>query len=281
MTCARAVAAAAVVGVALATPAAAQPSCVRDPFVAELIADGDTFRAVGILKEHEHRLRATDEGLTCARLLLRLYLQHEEHDVADAWLEHMLARYPQLNDIAPPPRLRAEMALLFGNPTEAKRRLGADPTDAGRALTAVADALERPALRPPSADCAAPTCAALRAYYSRPEATARKSPALATVLGIVPGLGQIYASRLLAGIGSLLLHAATGSLALYAASRDERAAALTLGGVTAALYLGNFYAGHEAARRENTRRDDDARRTIGRLPIAPSIQRLTFPEGAH
>lgn len=274
----RALAAAVVACALLAVGAApARAGCADDPFARELITTGDDFRAVGVLKQIEIGARPTDEGFTCGRMLLGLYLRHEEYDLADGWLTRMVGVYPQVRAVAPPALLEAEMAYLFGNQIEVRRRLGATGTPATPevdALLTFAAAAASPA-RPPPILCAAPACGQLRRLYDEdPRARARKSPGLALALGIVPGLGQIYAGRVLAGIGSFLLNGALAGLAVTAALRDERAAAIALGGLGGVLYLGNFYAGYEAARRENERRDAETSARVRAIPLDLRLYRL-------
>ena len=63
-------------------------------------------------------------------------------------------------------------------------------------------------------------------------------------------------------------------LTVTAALHDERAAAIALGSLGAALYLGNFYAGYEAARRENEHRDAETAARIRAIPLDLELFKL-------
>jgi hypothetical protein len=78
----------------------------------------------------------------------------------------------------------------------------------------------------------------------------------------------------LAGVGSFLLNGALAGVTAYAVVRDERAAAVAFGTVGAALYLGNLYAGWEAARRENERRDAEVVAQIRAVPLELRVLEL-------
>lgn len=248
-------------------------ACNGDLFIEDLIRSGDTFRAVTIAKETEFRLRGSDEGFTCARRLLATFLVHAEYQSADAWLDRMLVHYPQVGGFGSAARLRAEMALAFGNPSEAKRRLATAGGDAtADPLWAFASAEVAP-LQPPVVSCAAPECLSLRALYGDADLST-KSPGLAAVLGVVPGLGQLYAGRPLGALGSFLLNSLLMGGTAYAIHRGEYALALLSGAGALALYGGNFYAGYEAARRTNELRAQQIRARLRDIPRQSELRRL-------
>ncbi len=100
----------------------------------------------------------------------------------------------------------------------------------------------------------------------------RKSLALATVLGLIPGGGQVYAGRWGSGVASLVLNSALFALSAYAAQRGENATALFTGALSVGLYAGNIYAGYESARRFNELQDRTLENRLRALPLG-----LTLP----
>ncbi len=258
----------------LAWGATAAEDCLGEPFVKELSESGDAFRAASILKEREFHSRGTDAGFGCARMLLGLYLRHEEFDAADAWLTKMLVNYRQTAAIAPPGRLRAEVAYLFGNYAEAENRSHSEqPSDPE--MADFARAMGDP-FNVPTPACSGASCDNLRYVLHDAREHGLKSPAAGLALGLVPGLGQVYAGRLWSGAASFFLNAALIGVSTFGVIRREYAFALFSGSIATGTYLGSIYAGYEAVRRENELREEQVRGRIKSIAVDVRLLRLAF-----
>jgi TM2 domain-containing membrane protein YozV len=258
--------------------------CRPSAFVQELLAEQDAFRAVSILKETEFTLRQTDpiQGLGCSRLLLGIFLTHQEFDAADAQLNALLAHYkPFFSDPQQTALLRAQMAYLFGNPLEVKNRLqptlptGAFTTQSSELLTFSAlkshpfESLDSPSVPP----CLTAPCQELQTIVTSQQAML-KSETLGLALSLLPGFGQIYAGRTLSGIASFVLNSVLFGITAYAYSRNERAFAYLSTVGTAGIYLGNLYAGYETTRRANEDITRQTQTAIQKIAITPELSAL-------
>jgi TM2 domain-containing membrane protein YozV len=79
----------------------------------------------------------------------------------------------------------------------------------------------------------------------------RKSPLLAGILGIVPGLGHLYCGRTADGLTSLGVNALLGAGTASALSKGADAAGVVLGLLTGSFYGGSIFGGVTWAHRVN------------------------------
>ena len=282
---ASAIAAAALAGVALwlmtsvvlASPAAAA-TCADDALLREFQDSGDAFRAVTVLRQHELERRGTPEGFECARLILGAYLHHGELELVDDWVARLGQHYASLMPPGQPLRLRVEVAYLIGNSAEVKRRADESALPGLEPLTVLAQAADGPFAfdARTAVGCADAACVGLRRILETRERVPHKSAGLALVLGLVPGLGQVYAGRPLAGLGSFLLNGFLIGTTAYALHRHEYALSILSGGIGAAFYAGGIYAGYEAATRFNDREAEQLRSELRALPVDLAINKLAL-----
>jgi hypothetical protein len=258
-----------------AAPAAA---CRDDPFVHELRDDGDDFRAVSVLRQHELEARGTPRGLDCARLILGAYLRHGELDLVDDWVTRMSRSYASLLAPGLAPRLRVEVAYLIGGSPEVERRAGESGLRGLEPLILLARAADLPLSfdARETADCAAAACVELRRILDDRPRLPHRSPGLALALGVVPGLGQVYAGRVLAGLGSFLLNGFLIGTTAFALYRHEYALSVFSGGIGLAFYGGGVYAGYEAAARVNEHEAEQLRARIRAIPVDLELTRLAL-----
>ncbi len=243
----------------------------------EFLGSGDDFRAVTVLRQHELQQRGTPAGFECARVILGAYLRHGELDLVDEWVARMGQWYgPPLLAPGLLPRLRVEVAYLFGNSAEVERRAGEGGGVPGlERLMILSRAADRPlSFDPRDASCDSPACAQLRRILDERSSLPHKSSGLALALGVVPGLGQVYAGRPLAGLGSFLLNGFLIGTTAFAIHRHEYALAVLSGGVGLAFYTGSIYAGFEAATRVNEHTADELRARIHAVPVDLAISAL-------
>jgi TM2 domain-containing membrane protein YozV len=251
-------------------------ACADDPLVREFLASGDDFRAVTVLRQRELERRGTPAGFECARLILGAYLRHGEFDLVDDWVARMGQLYgPPLLAQGMVPRLRVEVAYLFGNSAEVQRRAAEGGVAGLERLTTLSRAADRPlSFDPRDVTCDSPACAQLRRILDERSSLPHKSPGLALALGVIPGLGQVYAGRPLAGLGSFLLNGFLIGTTAFAIHRHEYALMVLSGGVGLAFYTGSIYAGFEAAMRVNEHSADELRARIHAVPADLAISAL-------
>jgi hypothetical protein len=251
-------------------------ACADDPLVREFLDSGDDFRAVTVLRQRELPLRGTPAGFECARLILGAYLRHGEFDLVDDWVARMGQFYgPPLLAPGLVPRLRVEVAYLFGNSAEVERRAAEGGVAGLERLTILSRAADRPlSFDPRDVTCASSACAQLRRILDDRSSLPHKSPGLALALGVIPGMGQVYAGRPLAGLGSFLLNAFLMGTTAFAIHRHEYALTVLSGGLGLAFYTGSIYAGFEAATRVNEHSADELRARIRAVPADLAISAL-------
>lgn len=244
----------------------------------EFRGTGDDFRAVTVLRQRELERRGTPAGLDCARMILGAYLRHGEMDLVDDWVTRMAAPgwYGPLLAPGLAPRLHVEVAYLTGNSAEVQRRADESRLPGLEPLTLLSRAADLPLsfdVRA-AASCPAVACAELRRILEERGDLPHKSPGLALALGVVPGLGQVYAGRPLAGLGSFLLNGFLIGTTAFAVHRHEYALAVLSGGLGLAFYTGGIYAGYEAATRVNEHAADELRARIRAVPVDLEINKL-------
>jgi hypothetical protein len=255
----------------LLTYVQAATPCDRTGRVTELLEEGDAFRAVSLLKETEFSARGSAEGYLCLRRLLGVYLDHEEWEWASKALDRFEKSYSAHRGALAwnPALLRAELLLMHGNWAGAADRLSQVPSsDRVQELKTFSLAARDPwQMNQVGCQGATEFCDAYRVVQKRSEESARLNPGLAAVLGLVPGLGQVYAGRWLAGLGSFLLNGALiGAATAGYANREWAFAGLTTA-VGVGVYAGSIYAGVEAAQRENDRREAALLKDLKGLPL--------------
>lgn len=253
-------------------------ACRDDVRVREFQEGGDAFRALTVLRELELGRRGTPQGFECSRMILGEYLRHDELDLLDDWVGRMGTSYAPLMPPGAPLRLKVEVAYLLGNSAEVKRRAAESGLPHLENFIALSSAADLPLsfVPPDAAACADAACAALRTLLDERARIPRKSPALALVLGIVPGLGQVYAGRVLAGLGSFLINGFLIGTAAFGVERHEYALAVLSGAAGAAFYASGIYAGYETATRFNEREAAQLRDRIRALPIDLELTKLAL-----
>jgi hypothetical protein len=261
----------------VASPAAAA-TCADDALLREFQDSGDAFRAVTVLRQRELERRGTPEGFECARLILGAYLHHGELELVDDWVARLGQHYASLMPPSEPLRLRVEVAYLIGNSAEVKHRADESGLPGLETLTLLAQAADVPFSfdARATAACNDAACVGLRRILDTRERVPHKSAGLALVLGIVPGLGQVYAGRPLAGLGSFLLNSFLIGTSAYAVHRHEYALSVLSGGIGVAFYAASIYAGYEAATRFNDREAEQLRSEIRALPVELTLNKLAM-----
>jgi hypothetical protein len=265
---------------AMVSPGAARAAsaCSEDPLAHESRGAGDDLRPLAVLRQRELERRGTPAGLDCARMILGAYVRHGELDLADDWVTRLPGWYAPLLAPGLAPRLHVEVAYLGGDSAEVERRAAESGLPGLERLTILARAAELPLSfdARAAAACADIACAELRRILDDRGQSPHKSPGLALALGVVPGLGQVYAGRPLAGLGSFLLDGFLIGATAFAVHRQEYALAVLSGGIGLAFYAGGIYSGYEAAARVNEHAADELRARIRAVPVDLAINGFAF-----
>lgn len=250
----------------------------QDRLIEELIQMGDSFRALTLLKEEEFRYRGTAVGFLKGKRILGLYLQAKEYDFASTWLDKMMRSYPFLRKNYPDSLLKAELSYLYGNYLQTTQLMAPLPSAQREPVYTFASA----AMDPEKAhvdlkECQTEPCHQLdQKLQDFQKNTSPKSPGLALALGVVPGMGQVYAGATWGGITSFLLNAVLISTTVYAATHGETAFAIVDGVVAAGFYSSSIYAGYEATRRYNEARILYGISQVRSIPIELNLLKLSF-----
>jgi hypothetical protein len=253
-------------------------ACREDGLVPASRGSDEGFRAVTVLRQRELEQRGTPAGFECARMILGAYLHQGELDLADEWVLRLGASYASLMPPRQSLRLRVEVAYLTGISLEVQRRVGESGLSGLEPLVLLSRAAELPFSFDAAqlSACGGAACAELGAILQQRARLPRSSPGLALVLGLVPGLGQAYAGRPLAGLGSFLLDGFLAGAAAFAFHQHEYALSLVSGGIGLGFYGGSIYAGYEAATRFNERATEQLRADIRALPVDLELNKLAL-----
>lgn len=250
----------------------------KPSFIDELIDDEDYFRALTLLKQEEFEYRGTPKAAHSARRALGVLILAKDYDEATDWLPKIMTRYSPFFSDFDWPRMKGELALLYGNYPESFSLLNTGKNSA-LPITHIAAIATNPDTPLPSLDsCADPAlCPIIERIYSEYKSEAPKNPSLALGLGIIPGLGQVYAGSFYAGLTSFILNGLLISATLYGANHGETAFAIVTGTVGAGFYFGSLYAGYEMAKRNNEARVEHTRTSLRGLSIQFEVLRFGFP----
>ena len=246
-------------------------------FANRLRDEADHYRAITEYRRLLFHFPKTKHGDAARRAVAACYIAAERWDDAEAWLtevegaargtplarwatlerasvrlsagkfgaaaaayDEFIAQYPKAREVADA-RWRGAWSLLLGHRFElAERAFGA--IDAKSPHAKAAGALAR--------EC--------RRLITR----RRKSPLVASLLGIVPGLGHFYTGRYKDGLVALAIDGILGLGAGSAFSKGARAAGAVIGLFGINFHLSSIFGAANWAHRTNRARDQKA---IGRL----------------
>lgn len=102
-----------------------------------------------------------------------------------------------------------------------------------------------------------------------------KSPTLGGVLGLIPGLGYVYAGEYASGLRSLILNGLFAGAMVYSGVEDQWGAFAALTFFEVTWYSGSIYGGIDAAKNYNRLRRESCLQAIeGRSAFAPDFKQL-------
>ena len=287
---------------AIEPPVAAGPACPparRRAYAEHLRRSGDPYRAVGVLKELA--FATSDAGLVVElnEEIARIYEQSERWEAAALAWEHVAELDPAgagrhlLQAVADWMRAdRCDRALAGLQRLEERRGAGgADGPGAGglRFGAAVCAArlgrfeeARRLTAEVPPDDLLGRDADALADRLDRELPLPTKSPALAGVLSVLPGLGHLYVGDFAAAGTALVWNGLFGLASYEAYTEGLLATAALLGLFEAIWYAGTVYGAVNLASRHNRSLDSALRRDLlheyrNRLPAGVQPPALPFP----
>lgn len=214
---------------------------VRSLFIQELLDQGDGFRALSLMLEDEFQNRRTPTGMQTAKNILVTYLKYQEYGDGLKFVERVQNYYPDFLDkktiqqwyfLAQSPKTcellpESELCLLF--------RVRRDPWKMQSEIK----------------NCSYASCPVINSLLIEDQQVPRKNLWLAGILGVVPGMGQVYAGYPLGGLASFLINGSLIGISGWAFGRGEKAFGIASGALAATFYGASIYAGVEASRRRN------------------------------
>ena len=102
----------------------------------------------------------------------------------------------------------------------------------------------------------------------------KKNEYVALGLGIIPGMGQIYASNTGSGIASFILNGFFIATSIIAFNNDETAMGLATSVVGATFYFSSIYAGYETARRQNVSTSLSEKKKLSDITIKLNLMNI-------
>jgi len=249
-----------------------------DGFIQDLLDSGDQFRALTILKEKEFRFRGTENGFDASRKILGLYIEANEFDHTESWLDRMHKHYKPMQKQYSRPLLKGELAYLYRNYPHSLsflRKVDPDKREPAFSFSSVLDNPMRDnALNPKK--CKGTPCTKLNAFLKDYKDEGDKSPTLALFLGLIPGMGQIYGGLFWGGIASFLVNGLIVTATTFAAINDEKVLASVTGVLGVGFYFSSIYAGYETTRRYNDVRLNNFRDKVHEIPIQLTLFKLAL-----
>lgn len=142
---------------------------------------------------------------------------------------------------------------------------------AGEYLRAGQPAQARAALSQAPGNDEAAALAALQSY----ERERDKSPVLGGVLGLIPGLGYMYAGEYANGLRSLILNGLFMGAMVYSGVEDQWGAFAVISFFEITWYSGSIYGGIDAAQRYNRARQERCLEAVqGQAAFVPDFKQL-------
>ena len=240
-------------------------------FAEELASQSDYFRAMTVLKEYEFLNRNKIEGFTAQKKIIQTHFKSNDFEMLDVNTEHLLKNYSQFLNVDML-ELRAESLFLLQSYAPAYELLKTTNASIEKKYYFRAHINETPELP----NCSSVLCKEIIDIESGSKGLPPKNTNLATALGIIPGLGQIYAGNTISGIGTFVLTGFFATVATVALNNNEKAfgiASITVGSV---FYLSSIYAGHQTALKRNEGFLIIQKSKLKGLPISFKLMDLSF-----
>lgn len=245
----------------------------RFSFANDLISQGDLFRALTVLKEIEFNSRGSTTGLVAQKKILQIHLESKEFDGFDYQVEQTFKNYSSFLKDYKYDEIKAETFFIIGNYSKAFNDLQPIKTNLEKKYFFRAYAETDREL--PS--CQSSTCDNIQKIEQDINlAKKAKNEYLALGLGIIPGMGQVYAGNLWSGVASFVLNSFFITTSIIAFNNSEPAMGIASSLVGGTFYLSSIYAGYETARRYNVSRTLNEKRKLSSIPVELNLMNIIF-----
>lgn len=241
-------------------------------FAEDLIEQGDLFRALTIYKEIEFQNRYQDTGFKAQKNILRIHSDAEDYENFDIQVERLIKIYKKnLNDTNPT-LLRAEASFLMKHYSKAFELIQKTSAPIENKYLFKAYSESKKELPP----CTSDVCKQIKEIETDSSKLHLKNENLALALGIIPGLGQIYAGKTSSGISSFILNSFFATISIMAFNNNEKAMGYASAIVGSTFYFSSIYAGYETAKRYNSSLKINEQKKLNSVPIKLEIINFMF-----
>jgi TM2 domain-containing membrane protein YozV len=215
-------------------------------FADELMGESDYNRAMTVLKEAEYVHRGTKEGFLAQKKIISLHFRSNDFELLDLNVSKLRTNYGQFFKLDEM-EIKSEVSFFLKNYDVAfiqilKSQSELEKKYLFRSFSSKNDKLPK---------CDSNLCNQISNLEIEMKTNPPKSPAIAAALGIIPGMGQIYAGHTASGITTFILTGFFAATTVIALNGHEDAFALASGAVGTVFYLSSIYAGHETAKLRN------------------------------
>lgn len=242
-------------------------------FANDLISQGDFFRALTVLKEIEFNHRGSPKGFNAQKRILQIHLEKKEFDGFDFQIQQTFKNYDSYLKKYNRDVIQAETYFLIGNHSKAFEDIITQDTNLEKKYLFRAYA-ETDRNLP---DCESPHCESIKKIEKNISlARKEKSELLALGLGIIPGMGQVYAGNTSSGIATFVLNSFFIATSIIAFNNNEPAMGIASSLVGSTFYFSSIYAGYETARRYNSSKSLNEKRKLSNIPIHLNIMNIVF-----
>lgn len=241
-------------------------------FIDELISQGDYHRALSLAKEGEFSYRKDLKGFKFQKKILEIHVKSQDFDSFDLQVEKLIKNYSHFiiynHDI-----LRSEGMFLIGNYASAYDSLQkSEATPEEKLYFRVYAGIKKG-----ENDCSSEVCREVISIENKIEkAKKAKSESVSLLLGIIPGMGQVYAGQTSSGIATFLLNSFFIGTSLIAFNNHEPAFGLASALVGTTFYASSIYAGYESTRRFNSNEVEKQKSKLKDVSVRLNLVNIIF-----
>jgi TM2 domain-containing membrane protein YozV len=242
-------------------------------FSDDLIVQGDLFRALTVLKEAEFTSRGTSKGFVFQKKILQLHLESKDFDGFDFQVDQTFKNYGPFIKNYNFEEIKAETYFILGNYSKAFEDLYAIDTNLEKKYLFRAYSESTKALQ----NCETATCVDIKNIeQNMTSAKFKKNEYFALGIGIIPGMGQVYAGNTGSGIATFILNSFFIATSIIAFNNNEPAMGFATSVVGATFYLSSIYAGYETARRYNSSIFLNEKKKLSDIPVKLNLMNIIF-----
>lgn len=240
-------------------------------FAEELTRETDYFRAMTVLKEYEFYNRGNHEGFKAQKRIISIHFKSNDFEMLDVHTEQLFKNYSRFMK-GDQKEFKAEASFLLKNFQSAFNDIKDTSASLEKKYYFKAFTDDQSSLP----ECLSEICSKIILIDNAAKNEVPKNPDIALALGIIPGMGQVYAGNIGSGIGSFMLTSFFSVATVIALNNDEPAFGFASATVGTVFYLSSIYAGHQTALRRNEGYVQEQRKKIKSLPVTFKLLDLSF-----